>query len=303
MKSKTMFHRFTAVVSCAALVCSLPGCQKDQGSTTAAATSTQATTQDQVKKVQVAHTISYPPYDFLNDKKDSDGYEVAVMKAIDDLLPQYEFVFNPTNDDDVLVGLQSGKYDVGIKGIWWTAAREETYLFPEHYIGTSVIGIAFPSKFKDQFTDLESFAKNSGKLIPIPPSSAQYAIVQNFNDKHPDTPIKLLESDVFIIADAYQWLIEGRYDAFFDIKTTFDANVTDEAGEYHHLADQLSYIPYEGIPTWPLFNKEDTELAAAYDRAWETLKENGTLEKLADDYFGYSLFDYVPEGYQKGDAL
>ena len=76
-----------------------------------------------------------------------------------------------------------------------------------------------------------------------------------------------------------------------------------ENGEYHQYADQLSYIPYEGIPTWPLFNINNQELANAYDQAWEQLEADGTLEKLQQEYFGYSLFDYVPEGYQIGDEL
>ena len=79
--------------------------------------------------------------------------------------------------------------------------------------------------------------------------------------------------------------------------------MVNEDGEYHDIADELAYVPYEGIPTWPLFNINNQELADAYDEAIEQLKENGTLEELSQQYFGYSLFDYVPEGYQQGDQL
>ncbi|RAZ95643.1 hypothetical protein DK853_28885, partial [Klebsiella oxytoca] len=81
------------------------------------------------------------------------------------------------------------------------------------------------------------------------------------------------------------------------------ANVTAKDGEYHDFADQLTYIDYEGIPTWPLFASENQALADAYDEAWEKLEADGTLEQLQQEYFGYSLFDYVPEGYQIGDDL
>lgn len=59
----------------------------------------------------------------------------------------------------------------------------------------------------------------------------------------------------------------------------------------------------QGIPTWPLFNMENKELADAYDEAWEKLEADGTPEKLAQEYFGYSLFNYIPDGYQIGDEL
>lgn len=256
-----------------------------------------------VQKITVAHTNYYVPYDFADENGNSDGYEVAVMKAVDELLPQYEFEFVPTTDDDLLIGVESGKYDVGTKGVWWTKARSESYLFPKHYIGASIIGILTRAEDVNKYKDLESFAKEGGKLVPIAPQNAQYNIVENFNATHPDTPIELAAADQFQLSDAYQWVREGRYDAYFEIKTSYENNVVAEGGEYHEFSDDFSYAAYEGIPTWPLFNIDNQELADAYDKAWEELEADGTLEKLAKEYFGYSLFDYIPEGYKIGDEL
>lgn len=258
---------------------------------------------DGVTKVTVAHTQAYRPYDFINENGASDGYEVAVLKAVDELLPQYEFEYVGTTDDDLLIGVESGKYDVGTKGVWWTKERSEKFVFPKHYIGTSIIGIVIRSEDAEQIKDLDSFAAYSGNLVPIGAQNAQYTIVDNYNKSHPDQPINLIAGDQFGAADAYQWVLEGRYDAHIDIRTSFEANVLAEDGEYHDLADQLSYIDYEGIPTWPLFGRDNQALADAYDEAWEKLEAAGTLEKLQLEYFGYSLFDYVPEGYQIGDDL
>jgi len=257
----------------------------------------------EVKTIQVAHTNYYKPYDFQTPDGGSDGYEVAVLKAVDELLPQYEFQFTPTTDDDLLVGVESGKYDVGTKGVWWTEARSKTYVFPKNYIGASVIGILFRAEDKDKYTDLEAFAKDGGKLVPIAPQNAQYNIVENFNKNHPDSQIKLEASDAFQVSDAYQWVTEGRYDAYFEIRTSYEANIVADDGEYHDYVDKLSYVPYEGIPTWPLFNRNNQELADAYDGAIEKLKADGTLSKLSKQYFGYDLFELVPKGYQKGDQL
>lgn len=74
----------------------------------------------EVTKIKVAHTQTYVPYDFVNDAGESDGYEVQVLKAVDELLPQYEFEFVPTTDDDLLIGVESGKYNIGVKGAWFT---------------------------------------------------------------------------------------------------------------------------------------------------------------------------------------
>ena len=68
-----------------------------------------------VTTLKVAHTQNYVPYDFVDKDGNSDGYEVAVLKEIDKKLPQYKFEYTGTSDDDLLIGLESGKYDIGTK--------------------------------------------------------------------------------------------------------------------------------------------------------------------------------------------
>ncbi len=246
-----------------------------------------------VRKVYAAHTQTYVPYDFVNDRGESDGFEVAVLRAVDELLPQYEFVFVPTSDDELLIGVESGKYNVGTKGAWVTEERKKKFLYPQNYIAASVIGITFRSADKSKISNIDDFAASGGKLVPIAPQSAQYAVVEDYNKTHAKTPIKLVPADTFVVNDAYTWVLEGRYDGFFDIKLSYLNSVTAGDGAYHKYADRLSYIPYRGIPTWPLFNKADTELAAAYDGAIETLRQNGTLTRLSEKYFGEDVFQYI----------
>ncbi len=250
---------------------------------------------ESARRVTVAHTHSYPPYDFVDERGKSDGFEVAVLKAVDEILPEYEFSFTATADEDLLIGIESGKYALGTKGAWMTEERKKKFLFPAHYLAVSVIGIAYRAADSDRIRDFDSFAATSGKLVPISPQSAQFALVKEYNASHPDAPVALVPSDTFIINDAYQWVLEGRYDAFLDIKLSYLNSVVSETGPYHGLAGKLAYAPYKGIPTWPLFNRNETALAAAYDRAMETLKADGTLERLSNQYFGENIFLYGAE--------
>ena len=43
-----------------------------------------STGSNKVTTLKVAHTQNYVPYDFVDEKGESDGYEVAVLKAIDE---------------------------------------------------------------------------------------------------------------------------------------------------------------------------------------------------------------------------
>ena len=248
-----------------------------------------------VRTINVAHTVTNVPYDFLDEKGNADGFEIAVLKAVDELLPEYEFKFHGVSDEELLIGTESGKYQVGTKGAWITEERKKKFLIPNNPLAASVIGIAFRAENADQIKDLESFASYSGKLIPISPQSAQFSVIQEFNEKHPSNQIKLVPSDVFDIADSYLWVLEGRYDAYVVLKLSFEKNVLKETGPYHQFADKLAYVPYKGIPTWPLFNKKETELAAAYDKVVQTLKENGTISALSLKYFGEDVFNFVSD--------
>ncbi|WP_201781751.1 transporter substrate-binding domain-containing protein [Youngiibacter fragilis] len=280
------FKKIIASVSILALLPVLAAC--------GAANETKgAATTVQKKKVYVAHTQTYVPYDFVNDKGESDGFEVQVLKEVDKLLPEYEFEFVPTSDDDLLIGVESGKYDIGVKGAWVTAERKEKFIFPENYIAASIIGLTFRTENADQIKDMESFAKFSGKLVPIAPQNAQYSIVKEYNDANPDNQVELTAAESFDVADAYTWLLEGRYDAYFNIQLSFKNNVLADNGAYHDLADKLSFVPYRAIPTWPLFNKNDQELADAYDTAIKQLQESGRILELELEYFGEDIFEYI----------
>ena len=52
-----------------------------------------STGSNKVTTLKVAHTQNYVPYDFVDEKGESDGYEVAVLKAIDEKLPDYKFEY------------------------------------------------------------------------------------------------------------------------------------------------------------------------------------------------------------------
>ena len=263
----------------------LSGCgKKDDGA---------AASSGEKKTVNVAYTNYYVPYDFVNEKGEADGFEVAVMQEVAKKLPQYEWKFTPTSDDDLLIGVESGKYDIGTKGIWKTAAREKKYIFTDNYIGASVIGLVIRKDEADKITDMDSFAKYSGKLVPIAPQDARYMVVDTYNKEHADKPIDLKSSEAFQIADAYSWVMEGRYDAYLEIELSYKNNIVKDDAPYHQFNDQLTYIRYKGIPTYPLINKKDTKLRDEVDKAIKELRDEGKIAELEQKYFGESLSQYV----------
>lgn len=255
------------------------------------------TSNNEVKVLKVAHTQNYVPYDFVNSKGKSDGYEVQVLKAVDKKLSHYKFEYTGTSDEDLLIGLESGKYDIGIKGAWKTSEREKKFIIPNKAIGASVIGFTIRKADNAKYKDIKSLAETGGKLVPISPQNAQYNVIQDYNEQNPKKQISLKTAESFTVADAYAWVLEGRYDAYFDIKLSFQKAVQDKKGSYHKYVDKLSWFPYKGIETYPLIhrNNSNKEFAKAYDKAINELEKDGTLGKLSKKYFGEDVFNYVTD--------
>lgn len=140
---------------------------------------------------------------------------------------------------------------------------------------------------------MDSFAQYSGKLVPIAPQDARYTVVDNYNKEHSDKPIKLVSSEAFQIADAYSWVMEGRYDGYLEVELSYKNNIEKPDAPYHQFADQLTYIRYKAIPTYALFNKKEQKLADEVDEAIKELRAEGKIAELEQKYFGESLSQYI----------
>lgn len=256
-----------------------------------------AIAEEKVTTINVAHTQNYVPYDYINEKGESDGFEVQVLKAIDKKRPQYKLKFTGTSDDDLLIGLDSGKYDLGVKGAWYTEERAEKFIIPKEKIGASIIGFTIRKEDEKKYQTIDDIAKAGGKLVPISPQNAQWNVIEEYNKEHPNQQIELTAAEAFKVSDAYAWVLEKRYDAFFDIKLSFEEAVKNEKGSYHQYVNQLSYVPYKGIPTYPLLHRDDKnkKFAEDYDKAIIELKEDGTLTKLSKEYFGEDVFKFIQQ--------
>lgn len=55
------------------------------------------------------------PISYIDDNGNPTGYDVEVMKLVDELLPDYQFEYVGTTSDDLLIGVEQGKYQVGVK--------------------------------------------------------------------------------------------------------------------------------------------------------------------------------------------
>ena len=281
--------KFTKLLQVAAIsmvsAAVLAGCGSDDK------TGAKAETKDDIRKVKVAYVQSSKPTTYTDDDGNATGYDVEVLKAVDELLPQYEFDFVGTSDDDLLVGVEQGKYQVGVKNAFWTEERTAKFIYPEEFIGLSSTGLVLKKEDQDVKT-LEDFATAGFSLAPIAANNAQYTVIAEHNEEFPDNPVNLQAGDTFSI-DVVQWVNEGRVDGAVIIEGSFDKQVTAEDGPYHHLKDEVVYNEFAVIKTWPLFNKKEQEFADAFDKAIQKVKEQKITNDLSKEFYGKDLFEVL----------
>lgn len=245
----------------------------------------------QVKKVKVAYDQASKPMTYIDEKGNPTGYDVEVMKLVDEALEEYEFDYIGTSSDDLLLGVEQGKYQVGVKNAFWTEERTAKYIFPQEFLGLSSAGLVL-KKENEQIKNLSDFATAGMTLAPIAANNAQYTVIKEYNDANPDNLVNLKAGEEFTV-DVVQWVNEGRVDGGVQIEGSFTGQVLTEGGPYYHLKDQVVYNEFAVIKTWPLFNKKEQEFAEAYDKAIAEIKKTDALSKLSKEFYGKDLFEVL----------
>ncbi len=277
------------------MACTAKETAKPETPAAAAATAAPATTEAteapsadaEVTKVLMGINSAQPPASFVKEDGTIDGQNYAVMTLVDEMLPQYEFIYEPADQDALLLGLDSGKYAAAVGNFWYNDQRNQKYLYPQYPIGGGVEGIAVNKKYADSVKSLDDFAAAGLKLTPQETSGAMYSVFSKYNEEHPDAKLNFDVGEVTASGEQMKWIIEGRYDGAAMFASEFDElKATVDPG------DQLYFVPFYAVKTWVLYGKDQTELAAAVDGIMAQLMADGTLSQIATQWFGYDVYKY-----------
>ena len=231
------------------------------------------------------------PFIFTDDDNNVIGFDADVVAAIDELLPEYEFVYELTDFAAIFTGVDAGIYQMGDNNITRKPERAEKYLFGEEYYGYNYTGLIV----RTDDASIQSLEDLAGKKTYTSGSGGFSQIFfETYNEKHADNPTEL----IYTSADQrkqFQDLQDGVIDFTFMESVMWDA-YREEFPEY---ADTLKFIFLSDEETreiqdplsWFIFakNEEGKKLSDAVDGALRTLKENGKLNEIAQKWLGYDV--------------
>jgi len=226
--------------------------------------------------IRVGTEGAYPPYNYVDASKNVDGYDIAVVRAIGELLPQYKFEFIPTAWDGIFTALEGGSFDLISSNIAWRQEREDKYylsLVPYLWGGSQLV-------YKAGRTDIHSLRDLYGKKVAAGVGTSTTTQLEDYI-KSTGANIQIVYTDGNI-GNALLEIESGRVDA------TISSIITTQ------LTAQSLGIKVEGstINEWEpssihlLFPK--TEKGKLYrdqfDEALKQLLANGTLSALSRKY-------------------
>lgn len=270
-----------------ALAVSTVGC----GENDKVATETQ--NENGVKKITFAYrnTGNWP----MTGDEDGNptGYDIEVLRLVDEKLADYEFEYVGTSYDDAYIGIEAGNYHAALTNAFWTEERAEKYLIPEENLGATVLVLAV-RKENSEIKNLEDVSKSGLELAPILAGNGMYYVVKSYNEEHADAQIEIKTTDdSTFVAGSVEEMVAGKYDAIIWTKPQFEATVLAEDGDLHSYLEEISYSEFDLANTYPMFSKTvGEEFIQDFDTALKEVKDSGKASELSLQFFDYDLFNY-----------
>ncbi|MDK9866039.1 MULTISPECIES: amino acid ABC transporter substrate-binding protein [Staphylococcus] len=248
----------------------------------------------QKKEVKVALSAEVnPPYLYTNKDNKFVGLDMDYMKLIEKKLPQYDFKYEVGEEESNLVGIGSGKFDMGINWFFKTPEREKQFLYQDEPYSYALPLLVVN---KDN-SDIHSLQDLPGKKItPMAPSGGLYSILTQFNKDH-SSKIDINTIQEPSNGDNLKMVSQGRRDAMFLNWNTYKA-----------IQEQINAdVKIGGIvkkePLHIVYNKKHQKLHDDVDRATQELKDEGKLQSLSKKYFDINVFDDLSEINEQKDKL
>ena len=259
------------------VLCSFGGCGSTPSSSGDDSSSTASA--DEPLHVVVAGTPGYTPYTFVGDDGEETGFDIEVLRAIDEIAPEIECEFQYSEWDTLMPGLDAGRFDIVCNQLGKTEERESMYLFedlPYSYTGGMIIT---NEKYKDG-TGWESL---KGATVECITGSNYTTVVEDYLAENPGAfNITYTEGS---LAQVLTDIANGTADATLEDPAVARANA-ESAG----LSDSIYVIEhtYDPFLTYYMFAKTDRgqEIASIIDKYLPVLYYNGTLSELANEWIG-----------------
>ncbi|WP_107949901.1 transporter substrate-binding domain-containing protein [Lysinibacillus parviboronicapiens] len=227
-----------------------------------------------VQKIIVGTGTQFPNICFLDDKGNLTGYDVELVRAIDEKLAEYEFEFKTMEFSNLLLSLETRKIDFIAHQMEVNSEREEKFLFNQEPYNVFPLKVTVNAK-NDEVQSIDDL---KGKSVSVSATSNSAVFLEKYNKEH-DLGVNIVYSSG--AADVNNQIATGRIDAI--ITTPFAVKYYNENNEAQQkvVGDALL-----NSKVYFLLNKDSVSLQERLDEAIKELKADGVVSELSKKWLG-----------------
>jgi len=219
-----------------------------------------------------AMTGAYPPFNFINDDGDLDGFDIDIANALAKEMG-IKAVPVTTAWDGILGGLTSKRFDtiIGSMAITETRLEKVNFTNPYYYDGAQF--------FVPSDSDIKSLDDLVDGTVGVVTGTTFHDMLK---EKENIADIMQFESDV----DNFMALEQGRMDGLVTGKFV-GLLAPEEYGIEIVPAGEMLYAEEIGIAV----RKDDAILLEKLNDALATIVENGTYQEISEKWFGVNILE------------
>lgn len=242
----------------------------------AEATDEEATANPDAETIIVGTGNAYQPFVYLDENEDLQGYDIEVLRAVDEKLDQYDFEYESMDFKNILTSLSADKVQLAAHNYAYNDERGAKYLYGEEAYNNYAHHIAADESTGQVYQSLDDL---KGKKVFASPASEVANILETYNAENDDAiEIVYSEANGELLVSGLQ---NGTADAA--ILTKFDV---DKYNEQFDINLQASDEALKTAGIYYVFQQGDEELQTAVDGAIKELREEGTLSDLSIEILG-----------------
>jgi polar amino acid transport system substrate-binding protein len=212
---------------------------------------------------------TFAPHAFPDMKGGVQGFNVDLAREIGRKLKR-EVTVDSAQFSGLLPALQAGTYDFIIAPVTVTQERADNLLFPEGYLNTD-----FQFLVKRDAPDIKALDELKGKVVAVNRGSAYDTWARGLEEK-----IGWKVESFGTQTDAVQAVIAGRAQA------NVGGNTVIAWAAKQNPQVKPSYLHSTGLVWSAAVRKDNPEMRAQLENAIECLKQDGTIAKLHEKWFG-----------------
>ncbi|MDR2656839.1 MAG: transporter substrate-binding domain-containing protein [Oscillospiraceae bacterium] len=228
----------------------------------------------------VVYTIgtsgSFAPFCYTDENGGLTGYDVEVLRAVDEKLDDVSFEFKAMDFDGLFLGLDAGSLDFISHQLGKNAEREAKYLYANEPLGFTSMNLAV----RAADDSINGIKDAEGKTVLVTATGLPNTWLTNYNAETAEVPVtlKYYEGDW---VQGMQQVVAGGGDATVAPAVNIDTAIREMGLGVRRIPEALYTVN-----VYFIFAKGQEALRDKIDAALVELREDGTLGEISVTFLG-----------------